>query len=136
MPGVPYLRRSIALGLSVVALTLTTGCLSIEQDDGGLAVLTIISGNQQTLAAGSTTSSQAMVVRAIDNGAVPIEGVTVNWSVTAGGGTISASTVSTDGSGQASVTYKPGVTAGTAQIKATADGLSVTFTHTISAAGT
>ena len=130
------LRRSVALGVSAVALTLASGCLSIEQDDGGLAILTIISGNSQTLVAGSTASSQPLVVRAIDNGAVPLEGITVNWSITSGGGTLSSSTSATDGSGNASVTYKPGATAGTAQIKATAEGLSVTFTQTISAAGT
>lgn len=136
MLRVASLRRSISLGLSAVALTLATGCLSIEQGNGGLAILTIISGNGQTLTAGSTASSQPLVVHGIDNGAVPLEGVTVIWSIAQGGGTISANTTSTDASGNASVTYKPGATAGTAQIKATAEGLSVTFTHTISAAGT
>ena len=136
MPRVASLRRSITLGLSAVALTVATGCLSIDQVEDGVAILTIISGNGQTLTAGSQSSSAPLVVRTIDNSALPVAGVTVSWSVTAGGGTISAGSSTTDDAGNASVTYKPGASAGTAQIKASAEGLSVTFTHTVAAAGT
>jgi hypothetical protein len=136
MLRVASFRRSVTLGLSAVALTVATGCLSIDQVEDGVAILTIISGNGQTLTAGSQTSSAPLVVRTIDNSALPVEGVTVNWSITQGGGTISAGSSTTDDSGNASVTYKPGATAGTALIKATAEGLSVSFTQTITAAGT
>lgn len=136
MPRVASLRRSITVGLSAVALAVATGCLSIDQVEDGLAILTIISGNGQTLTAGSQASSEPLVVRTIDNSALPIEGITVSWSIVQGGGTISAGSSTTDDSGNASVTYKPGASAGTAQIKASAEGLAVTFTHTIEAAGT
>ena len=63
-----------------------------------------------------------------------MEGVTVDWDVPGNGGALSATTTVTDDTGTASVTYTPPSAPGTVQIRATAEGLTVTFNLTIIAA--
>ena len=119
--------------LAFAAVLLFAGCLSIDQDQSGIAVLLIVSGNNQSLTVNSTNAAP-LVVRALDNSAAPLPGATVTWSITQGTGTVSAATTLTDDAGQTSVTFNPGTSTGTNQIKATAEGLSVTFTIQVAAA--
>ena len=73
---------------------------ALAADANGIA---LISGNGQTGAVG-TTLTAPLVVAVTDAFQNPISGVTVTWSVDAGGGSVSSATTVTDGNGQASVT--------------------------------
>jgi len=125
--------RFVPRSLAAAALLFLGGCLSIDQAPSGIAVLLIVSGNNQTIAPGSTNASP-LVVRALDAGAAPLPGSTVTWSVSQGSGSVSAATTLTDDAGQASVNFTPGSATGTSQVKATSEGLTVTFTINIAAA--
>lgn len=121
-------RLSVAIALIGLA-----GCLNIADPPKGLTILTVISGNGQTIPLNST-SIAPLVVRAYDETATPMAGIVVTWAITSGGGTLSATSTTTDANGEASVTYKPGATVGTVTIKATAIDLNVTFTEVVVAA--
>ena len=85
------------------------------------------SGDAQTGAAG-TTLPAPLVVEVRDANANPISGTIVSFSVTAGGGSVSAASAVTNASGQASVTLTLGSTGGTDTVQATATGFgSVSF---------
>lgn len=85
------------------------------------------SGDAQTGAAG-TTLPVPLVVEVRDANANPVSGATVSFAVTAGGGSISAASVVTNASGQASTTLTLGSTGGTDTVQATAAGFgSVNF---------
>ena len=92
-------------------------------------------GDNQTDTVDATLATPYSVnVRDPSNAAVP--GVVVSWAVTAGGGSVSAPTSTTDASGIASVTRKLGPTAGAQTAQASATGLSgspATFTATATA---
>jgi hypothetical protein len=61
-----------------------------------------------------------------------LRNVTVNWSITAGGGSLSETSNRTDESGLSSVTYTTGPTPGTATIQAKVSGIPpLSFTVTI-----
>lgn len=121
-----HLRIIAAAG----ALALSSGCLSIDSPLGGVALVTVVSGNDQTVAPGATTANP-LVIRVFDNSAAPIEGVTVSWTVSSGGGSVTQQSTTTDGAGLTSVNYTAGTATGTAQVRATAEGLTVTFTVSI-----
>ncbi|MGH7538575.1 MAG: Ig-like domain-containing protein [Gemmatimonadales bacterium] len=67
-----------------------------------------------------------------DQYANPVAGVTVNWSVTAGGGALSVVASTTDGTGTARTTLTLGDSAGPNEVSATVAGVagSLTFTAT------
>jgi len=68
----------------------------------------------------------------------PLQGVTVAWTVTEGGGTLGAATSMTDAQGQASNTYTVGGTAGANTIEAAVQSnsaIKVAFTATATSAG-
>lgn len=122
-------RTAIALFIAM-----SGACLSIDSEIEGVAVLTVVSGNEQTLQVGST-NAVPLVVRAFDNAAQPMEGVTVTWSVNpSSGGTVSTSSTTTDGAGMTQVNFTPGSTPQTLFVRASAEGLTVSFTLTIVAA--
>ena len=121
------INPALFLLLGVLALP---ACLSLNDVPEGLAVLTITNGNNQNVAV-NTIASTPLSVQALDNAATPLTGVTVSWSISSGGGTLSGPSSTTDVTGTAAVNYTAGPTAGTAVIKAVADGLTVTFNLTI-----
>jgi hypothetical protein len=99
---------------------------------GSPARLTMTAGNSQTGLVGQTLA-QPLVVAVGDQYANPISGVSVSWAVTAGGGSVSASSLTTNAQGQAAVTWTigPDTGAGKNAVQASASGLagsSVTFT--------
>lgn len=114
-------------------LALLSGCLSLDVNPDEVAVLQGVSGNNQTVQVGATTT-EPLVVRAFNTNFEPLEGVEVRWTVTVGSVTLSASTTTTDNSGLSQVTFTPGTTPGGASVRATADGVNVFFTITIVAA--
>lgn len=80
------------------------------------------SGNNQTGTVGSPLT-QDVVVKVTDDLNNPKAGVTVTFTVTSGGGTLSASTAPTDASGTASVKWTLGPTSGTQTLLASVTGL-------------
>ena len=92
--------------------------------------LTKISGDEQGGQAG-TALPKPFVVSALDQNGSAFAGAVVRFSVTAGGGTISATTATTDASGQARSTLTLGPEPGTNTVTASVEGLgTVTFTAT------
>ena len=86
-------------------------------------------GNNQS-AAVNQTLPQPLVVAVLDQSSSPISGVIVNWAVTAGGGTLSASSVATNAQGLSAVTWTLGPGAGAQSATASIFGLTgspVTF---------
>lgn len=70
-------------------------------------------------------------VKVTDSGGAGMSGVAVHWSVAAGGGSVSADSSTTNGSGVASVSWTLGTTAGQNQLSARAGSLSaLTLTTT------
>jgi len=90
--------------LPVVTFTATT-------ITGPPATLTIVSGNNQTAVAG-TTLPLPLVVRVTDQNGNVVPGATVNFTVTGGGGNLSASAATTGSDGQAQATWTLGTVEG------------------------
>lgn len=92
-----------------------------------LAVLTptsimLVSGGGQT---GPVTSAlaQPIVVEVKDADGRDVRGAVVTWSVTSGGGIVSAESTKTDGSGRAQVQWTLGGEAGVSRLSATVTGV-------------
>ncbi|MGJ5673033.1 MAG: N,N-dimethylformamidase beta subunit family domain-containing protein [Nostochopsis sp.] len=100
-----------------------------------LPTITKVSGDNQTGATGATLPNP-LVVEVKDDAGNPQSGVTVNFAVTAGGGSVSPTSAQTNASGQASTTLTLGTASGatsavTNTVSATATDIgSVTFTAT------
>lgn len=73
---------------------------------------------------------QALTVQ-VNNGALPVQGVAVQFAVTSGSVTLSSSSAVTDAQGRASVTATAGPTAGSATVTATIQNFSVAFNLTV-----
>ena len=102
--------------------------------------LTKVSGDSQTGEL-SATLANSFVVEVKDgaNPAAVFAGVPVTFAVTAGGGTLSTTTVSTDATGRAETTLTLGATSvGAHTVDATVEGIAdkVTFTATVSQVAT
>ena len=83
--------------------------------------IAIQSGNNQVAAAG--TALAPLQVLLLDAADAPVEGVTVNWAVGSGGGSVSAATSISGVNGIASITRTLGPNAGTQTTTATRAGL-------------
>jgi adhesin/invasin len=102
--------------VAVVVLAILAGC---GGDSAGLhspvaAALRVAGGDKQTGAAGSPLA-QPIVVEVVDAGGSPVPGTSVTFTVTAGSGTVSASSASSDASGRATTQWTLGTKAGDAQ---------------------
>ncbi len=87
--------------------------------------LSIVSGdNQEELTGEALTNPFVTEVR--DQHGAPMEGVTVTFAVTAGDGSLSATTATTDQAGQAETTLTLGTEPGTVTVEATVEGISQT----------
>ena len=93
--GTDSLRATLANGSSVIFTATATAA--------GFSNLSLSSGDAQNVAVG--TASANMTVLATDANGNPLSGVTVTW--TASGGTLSATSSTTDANGLASVTVTP-----------------------------
>ena len=102
----------------------------------GVAVpraLTKFSGDEQVSEAGAALG-QPLVVEVRDQNGNPLPGATITFAITAGGGTLSATTVPTNADGRASTKLTLGRLPGTYTVRATVVGLQpVTFTITAKA---
>jgi hypothetical protein len=119
------LRRSRSI-FAFAVLMLFPGCLKLDTTSVGLAVIVVVSGNNQNVPA-NTTSTTPLIVRCYDNGAAPLPNQQITWAVQNSLGTVSAATTTTDEFGEASVQFTAGSTPGPGSVTATSEGLTVTF---------
>ncbi len=128
-------------GLSILAPVVMLGIVTQGCGDGGTgpdttpAAVVIVSGNNQTAQVGTALGSP-LVVRVTNAAGGALSGITVTWSVLAGGGTLGSASSTTDAQGQAQVTYTVGATAVANQVRGTVQGaasLTATFGATASA---
>lgn len=121
------------LGSTTALLVLLSACSGStepeeEQPTNGISVVT---GNNQTDEPGGTLPVSP-TVQVVEDGQ-PVQGQTVSWSVTSGGGSISATASTTDSNGRTSVSWTLGPNEGANTIEASvagADGSPVEFTAT------
>lgn len=123
--------RAVPLSLALMLAVVACG------DDGGTApqesdpVLAKQSGDAQTGDPGAALADP-VVVRVTRDGS-PLSGQSVSWSVSAGGGSVSPTTSTTDANGDASTTWTLGATPGGNVLDASASGATgspQTFTAT------
>ena len=79
--------------------------------------LSIVAGDGQSANVRHSLSNPLTIVASTPDGAV-VPGVSVDWTVTSGGGTLSASSVTTDAQGRASVVWTLGGVAGDQSVTA------------------
>ena len=120
--GTYYITASAA-GVTSVRFTITVGDLadSIE----------IVSGDNQSGDPG-TDLDDPLVVEVLDEDDDPVSGVTVTFDVTAGGGSLSSTSVTTNSRGRAQTDLTLGDDPGRNSVRASVSGVSerVTFTAT------
>ena len=121
----PITVRATANGLDPVEFTITTGPPP--------ASLTIVSGNNQAGTPGNALANPLIVeVQDAEGGAV--DGVMVTFEVTAGGGTLSAETATTDAHGRAQTSLTLGSEREINSVRASVTGLdAVTFNTSVDA---
>ena len=127
-------RSTLTLGNQPGLNTVTTTVAELESvtfTASGYAIpqsLTKVSGEGQEGPA-STQLDEPFVVSVLDEDGAAIAGASVTFSVTAGGGTLSSTTATTDANGRARSTLTLGSQPGLNAVAATVAGLeSVTFT--------
>lgn len=123
---VPRLMGALAL------LVLALGCGSNDDPTNPNATLSIaiVSGSGQTQTVGRALTN-AFTAKVTNANGDPVSGHTVNWTVSAGGGSLSAASSITDAAGLASTTLTVGPTETTNTVTATLDGqpsASIAFT--------
>jgi hypothetical protein len=105
----------------VFAATILAACTEDSTSGPTLASLVLVSGSNQFGPIGSTLP-QPLVIRVEDQAGQPVAGVTVTWQVTAGGGSVNPSQSVTDGSGQASTSWRLGSSLGVNTVTASLGG--------------
>jgi hypothetical protein len=133
------------------ALALCAACSNGPTDTGSVASLDIVSGNSQIAAPGQTLP---LVLRVSTGAGGRLSGQTVTFTVTSGGGSVSAPSAVSDDHGLVSVTWTLGSTRGTqtmsaevpsgtvsgspivTTLSAATDNISVTFPSGFSQVGT
>lgn len=102
----------------------------VDVSFGNAALMQKVSGDGQTGSAGAALPNP-LVVQLRDSSNNIASGVTVNFSVTAGGGAVAPASAVTDSTGKASTTLTLGPTAGTNTVQASATGYgTASFTET------
>ena len=125
----PTTAGTATLTAAASGLTSATATLTVTSDTAGFT-LTKVSGDNQSGAV-NTTLSQPLVVAVRDSSNNPVAGTTVNFTVTAGGGSVAPASAVTNANGQASTSLTLGPKAGTHTVQATATGIgTVTFNAT------
>ena len=122
-------------GSALLALLAACGSENEPPPSGGLAVAkAAASGDAQSGTVGAALANPLAVVVTRDG--APQEGVTVNWSVLSGGGTLGGASSVTGGQGTATMTWTLGQTSGDQTVRAAvadAGGSPLTFSATATA---
>ena len=123
-------RMLAAAGVSLTLL-FAAGC---GDDDAVLAPpvadqITITGGNNQAIPV--STAGTPLEVTVVDQYDDAIAGVTVNWAVISGSGTLASLTSVTNANGEATVVFTAGTTPGPVIVTATVTGLTITVPFTL-----
>lgn len=116
-----FFTKARAVTITASSPGLTSTVLTETAVAGPPKWIVVKSGNNQT-AATNTTLPLPLVAKVVDQYSNPIAGMTVTFSDGTAGGSFSATTVATDVTGSASVTYKTGASTGTKSISSTIPG--------------
>jgi hypothetical protein len=124
-------RNDLILATTLVAALLAFGsCSDAAGPAGTAATITRVSGDDQPGSVGLALD-MPLVVRVTDRAGRAVAGVDVAWAVTAGAGSVAATTTSTDAAGNASTSWTLGTAAGVQTVTASTDGAgSLTFSAT------
>jgi len=127
-------RSSALVFASVVAAIVAGACGDDPASSTNPGSMTRVRGDSQSVAAGGVLAAP-MVVRVLAENGNPLAGTVVSWTLaTSATGTLGAATSTTDASGEASMTFTAGTTAGAVSIGASTGALvGITFTHTVQA---
>lgn len=115
---------SSALAAAVFAMA----CRDSTGPDPAILTPVTASNNQRGIA--GFALSIPLSVRVTSSSGAPLIGVTVTWTVTSGGGTVSPATSVTNDNGVAETRWTLGTTEGVQTVQATANGTSTTFSAT------
>ena len=126
-------RRKVSMRYRLLAagfLLAVLGCANPPSATTAIT-LTAVAGNAQTGVTGSALGTP-LTVKAVDGTGAVLTGHTIEWSVQAGGGSVSPATSITNASGIATTSLTLGPVAGANSVKATFSGTtsSVLFTAT------
>ena len=124
------MRRQRAWGM-MLAVGLGS-CSGSDGGPGGSYSLEIVSGNDQSVPV--LTSSAPLVARVRDQDGQPAAGITINFAVTQGTGSISGNDVS-DADGLVSTVYTAGTEAGARKVRAQVPGVTQLFFDLTATAG-
>jgi hypothetical protein len=120
-------RRTAVAFVSILAL----GACKLTSDAPRPQLLGITAGDAQMAPAGTELQVPLGVI-VLDQFSVGVVDVGVTWAITSGGGSLSATSTTTNASGVTSVTYTAGPTPGMATITATVPQIgTLTFKETI-----
>ncbi|MEO5666595.1 MAG: Ig-like domain-containing protein [Bdellovibrionota bacterium] len=121
----PATIGSLSLVASSAGLTSVT--FTATSTSGSPASLTLVSGMNQTDVVGDTLAPLVVLVR--DSGGNAVSGATVDWAVTLGNGTLSATTSISGSDGKAQIVWSLGGTPGLQKVTAsiTSPALSAQF---------
>lgn len=120
--------RAVALAIVCASLGGCSLNTDVSQSPAGL----FLSGGDNQSASVNTALPSPLQVMVVNQFGEVLEGVTVNWSIATGGGSLSDSVTQSDANGITQVTYTTGPTAGPAKINAQIHGLlPLTFDATI-----
>jgi len=117
------IRRAAAATSLLAAVASLAACDdSVKTAPATLAVITAESGASQNVVVGAN-ATDSLKVQVTTSNATLAGGVAVDWSVTAGDGTISSTTTTTDANGESAIAFKAGTKAGLSQVSAKVTGL-------------
>lgn len=126
----PLVLTSLFLGVFLVSACGGDGPTDGGQQAGPPAAVAVASGSGQPGVAGQALPDP-LVVKVTDASGSAVSGAAVQWSVTAGGGSVSPGTSSTDSQGRAQATWTLGTETGENQVTASVSGVpAATFTAT------
>lgn len=120
-----------ALGAGSAQITATAGSVVAQATVTVVQTPTLLqklSGDNQTTALGQP-EPLPLTTRVLDAGGAPVPGVTVNFSVAAGAGTIGTAVAITGADGLAATSFTP-LRSGTVQVAAAAQGTALTTSFT------
>ena len=122
--------RMLAGAGMALTMLFAPGC---DDDEDTLAPsvaseLNITAGNNQNVPV-TTAATTPLTVTVLDQYNDPMSGVTVNWVVVSGDGTLTSASSVTDADGNATMAFTAGTTVGAVTVTATVAGLTpATFT--------
>jgi adhesin/invasin len=110
------------LALAALAVIGTSACSDNNNATTVLTATTIQANSATNSQTGVVGTALAQPVIVADQNGAPLAGATVNWAVTAGGGTVASATSVTDATGTATVVWTLGTTVGTDSLMASIAG--------------